>query len=64
MTFMLTVGRIVASGGIRLGRIRIGGVVAPATSFCLRPRLFTDLEGFSVSFSVSAATATATTVRG
>lgn len=47
-----------------MGRIRIGGVVAPATSFCLRPRLFTDLEGFSVSFSVSAATATATTVRG
>lgn len=38
--------------------------MAPATSFCLRPWLFTDLEGLSVSFSVSAATATATTVRG
>ena len=42
----------------------IGVAVVSATSFGLRAALLSDLEGFSVSVSVSAATVAMATVRG
>lgn len=42
----------------------IGVVMVSATSFSVGAAFLSDLEGFSVSFPVSAATVTTATVRG